>query len=186
MLGITDLRVGATAQINGEPFVVVWSQMSKQARGGGIMKTKMRNLLTGNIQEITFHGADKIEPAEINFRPAQFLYSTPEGYEFMDQESYEQINFEKKRLGEMVHFLKDGTDVDIQYFDGQAINVQLKPKMAFEITETEPGVRGDTAGNVTKNAKIETGYELKVPAFVNKGDKIIINTTTGEYVERAK
>ncbi len=186
MLGITDLKVGQYIQLNGEPYVVTWNQFSKTARQGGNMKTKLKNLLTGSTMERTFSGSEKVEAAEINYKRAQYLYANGEAYEFMDQESYEQMTFTKDQLGDTANFLSDGMDADIQYFDGKPINVSVQPKMTFEIIETEPGVKGNTAGNVTKDATIDTGYTLRVPPFIEKGDKIVVNTLSGEYVERAK
>ncbi len=150
------------------------------------MKTKLKNLLTGSTMERTFSGSEKVDPAEINYKKAQFLYANGSDYEFMDNETYEQMVFTAEQLGESISFLSDGMDVDVQYFNGNPINVQVPAKMTFEITETEPGVKGNTAGNVTKDATLETGYVIKVPPFLNKGDKVIVNTLSGEYVERAK
>lgn len=186
MLGITNLKIGTKIQLDGVPYVITWNQHSKQARGGGVMKTKLKNLLTGNSLERTFQGNDKIEPAEINFRKAQFLYANEDNYEFMDQETYETVRLSKAQLGGVEKFLTDGMEVDLQYFENNPINIQLQPKMAFEVTHAEPGVKGDSAQGATKNATIETGYTLKVPLFIETGDKIIINTDFGEYVERAK
>ena len=186
MLGITDLKVGARIQLDGEPYLVVWSQHSKQARGAGVMKTKMKNLISGATVERTFQGNDKIDPADIGFKRAQFLYVNGDDYEFMDQESFETVNFTKEQLGDNVYFMRDGMDVDIQYFEGRPINIQLQPKMEFEVVETEPGVKGDTATGGSKPAITDTGYTVKVPLFIDKGERIIINTDTGEYCERVK
>ena len=186
MLSITDLKVGTNIQLDGDPYVVTWNQHSKQARGGGVMKTKLKNLKTGNALEKTFQGNEKIDPAEINFRRAQFLYKNGDSFEFMDQESFETVNLSAEIIGESANFLLDGSEVDLQYFDNNPINIQLPPKLDFLVIEAEPGVKGDTAGTVTKNAKIETGYEIKVPIFIEKDDNIVINTQTGEYVERKK
>ncbi len=187
MLGITDLKIGAKIQIENVPYSITWNRYSKQARGAGVMKTKLKNLLTGGVVEKTFQGAEKVEPAEISFRRVQFLYSSGNDYEFMDQETFEQISFQKDRLGEIAYFLIDGMDADIQYFDEKPINVQVAPKLKFKVTATDPGVKGDTATGGTKPATIETGYIVKqVPLFINIGDTIIINTDSGEYIERAK
>ena len=186
MLGITDLKIGQKIKIGGEPLVVVWNQHSKQARGGGVMKTKLKNLISGAVVDRTFQGNEKIEPAEINFRSAQFLYKNGENFEFMDLENFEIISLTVEILGDAKNFLLDGADVDLQYFDNRPINIQLKPKLVFEIIETEPGAKGNTTSNVTKNARIATGLEIKVPIFIEKGEKIILNTETGEYVSRAK
>ena len=186
MLGITDLKTGVKIQLDGAPYLVTWSQHSKQARGGGVMKTKLKNIVSGSTIERTFQGHDKIAPADIGFRRAQFLYANGDDYEFMDQESFETVNFEKEQLGDMVFFLRDGMDVDIQYFENRPINIQLPPKMEFEIVETEPGVIGDTAAGGNKLAVTDTGYTVKVPLFIKKGEKIFINTDTGDYCERVK
>ncbi len=187
MLGITDLKVGKTIQLDGQPYLIVWNQHSKQARGGGVMKTKLKNLLTGNALERTFQGAESIEPAEVYFRKSQYLYASGEDYEFMDQENFETFQFTAKQLGDKKEFLIDGMDVDVQYFGDQPINLQLPPKMTLEVTYTDPGVKGDTATGGSKPATLETGFVIKqVPLFINIGDKIVVNTDSGEYVERAK
>ncbi len=186
MLNIAEIKLGKNLELDGVPYIVTFNQFSKTARQGGVMKTKLKNLLTGNVMEKTFQGSDKVEAAEINYKRAQFLYATGDDYEFMDNETYDQVTFSKEKLGDIVNYLSDGTECDIQYFNGNPINVSVQPKMIFEIIETEPGVKGNTAGNVTKNATIDTGYELKVPPFIEKGEKIVVNTLNGEYVERAK
>ena len=186
MLSVAEIKTGVHIQLDGQPYTVTWNQFGKTARQGGNMKTKLKNLLTGSTMEKTFSGADKVEPAEINYKRAQFLYAAGEGYEFMDNESYEQMTFTAEQLGDTVNYLSDGMEADIQYFNGQPINVQVQPKMTFEVTETEPGVKGNTAGNVTKDATIDTGLVIKVPPFIEKGDKVVVNTLSGEYVERAK
>lgn len=186
MLGITDLKIGTKLQLDGEPYVVTWNQHSKQARGGGVMKVKIRNLATGSVLDRTFQGADKIEPADISFRRAQFLYAQGDEYQFMDQETYETIVLDKSKLGDAPDYLTDGIDVDLLYFDQNPINIQLQPKMTFVVTQTDPGVQGDRAQGGTKPATIETGKIVRVPLFVAIGDKIVVNTDSGEYVERAK
>jgi len=186
MLGITDLKIGTKIQIDGAPYVVTWNQHSKQARGGGVMKVKIRNLETGAVLEKTFQGAEKIEEADVNFRKAQFLYAKGNDYEFMDQETYDTISLDKGKLGNAPDFLIDGMEVDLLYFGEYPINIQLKPKMIFKVVETEPGVQGDRAQAAMKPAVLATGKIVKVPPFISAGDEIVVNTDTGEYVERAK
>jgi len=187
MLGITDLKVGKTIQLDGQPYLIVWNQHSKQARGGGVMKTKLKNLLTGNALERTFQGAESIEPAEVFYRKSQYLYASGDDYEFMDQENFETFQFTADQLGEKAKLLVDGMDVDVQYFGDKPINLQLPPKMTLKVVQTDPGVKGDTATGGSKPATLETGYVIKqVPLFINEGDSIVINTDSGEYVERAK
>ena len=186
MLNLSQIKTGQNITLDGVPYVVTWNQFSKTARQGGTMKTKLKNLLTGNTMEKTFQGSDKVEAADIGYKKAQFLYASGDAYEFMDNETYEQMAFTAEQLGEVTDYLSDGMDVDIKYFDGNPINVQVPSKMTFEVTETEPGIKGNTAGNVTKDAKLETGLVVKVPPFIERGDKVVINTLTGEYTERAK
>jgi elongation factor P len=186
MLSISDIKTGVHIELDGQPYTVTWNQFGKTARQGGNMKTKLKNLITGSTMEKTFSGNDKAEAADISYKRAQFLYATGDDYEFMDNETYEQMAFTKAQLGDTVNYLQDGLEADIQYFNGNPINVQVQPKMTFEIIETDPGVKGNTAGNVTKDATITTGLVLKVPPFIEIGDKVVVNTLSGEYVERAK
>lgn len=150
------------------------------------MKAKLKNLINGKVMEKTFQGSDKIEAADVSFKKAQFLYATGEVYSFMELETYETIELGADILGEQTNFLSDGMDCDLQCFNGTPINVQLPPKMTFEITYTEPGVQGDRAQGGTKPATISTGFVARVPLFVNQGDSVVINTLSGEYVERVK
>lgn len=186
MLKLSEIKVGARIVFSGEPYLITWNQFSKTARQGGSMKTKMKNMLTGKTVEKTFQGSEKVEPADVAFKRAQYLYAVGEDYDFMDQESFETVTLSKEVLGDATNYLIEGMDVDLQYFNGHPINIQLKTKMAFEVTWAEPGVKGDTASGGNKNAKIETGIEVKVPFFIKTGERIIVNTDTGEYVEREK
>lgn len=166
-------------------MTVVASQHSKLGRGGGIMRTKLKNLISGTIIEKTFAGAEKLEEAELETKKAQYLYADESGYNFMDSATFEQFSLSKSQLGETARFLKEGGEVGIIYFDDQPINVNLPIKMTFEITYTEPGFRGNTTSNVLKPATLETGAQVNVPIFIKNGDKIVLDTRTGEYVERA-
>jgi len=186
MLGITDLKIGTKIQIDGALYVVSWNQHSKQARGGGVMKVKIKNLETGSVLERTFQGADKIEEADVAYRRAQFLYVNGDEYQFMDEETYDTVTLSKEKLGEAVDYLTDGMEVDLLYFGENPINIQLKPKLTFKVIETEPGVQGDRAQAAMKPATLETGKIVRVPPFINAGDEIVVNTDTGEYTERAK
>ena len=186
MYSIASLKVGTAIKIDGEPYVVLTFHHSKQARGGGVAKTTIKNLVTGAIIPKTFQGNDKLEPAEVGFKKAQYLYSDGNEYHFMFGDNFEQFSFTKDDLGDVVNYLLDGTDVDIQVYEDKAINVQLPPKVNLKVVETEPGVRGDTASGGSKSAKLETGISIQVPLFINVGDVLRINTQTNEYVERAK
>ena len=186
MLGLSDCKTGVKLVLDGEPYIVVWNQFSKTARQGGVMKTKMKNLITGKVMEKTFQGNDKVEEADVVFRKAQFLYANGADYEFMDNETYETVTLGADILGDSTGFLVDGMNCDLQLFNGVPINIQLQPKMTFKITYTEPGVQGDRANGGTKPATISTGKVIRVPLFIAQGESVVVNTDTGEYVERAK
>jgi len=185
MYSIAQLRAGIAIQIDGHPYTVTSCQFSKQALGGGVMKTTLKSLLTGSTIPMTFQGNEKIEPAQVTYSKAQFLYNQGDDYMFMDNETYEQFSFLKEDLGDQTGYLVEGASVDIQNFEGKPINIQLPPKINLKVTETTAGVRGDTAqGKVTKPATLETGLVVSVPIFINEGDTIRVNTETGEYCER--
>ena len=186
MLGITDCKKGAKVKYNGEPYLIVWNQFSKSARQGGVMKTKMKNILTGKVMEKTFQGSDKIDEADLAYRDAQFLYANGDVCSFMDMETYETIDLSRKSLGDTANFLVDGMDCSLLLFEGKPVNVQVPAKMEFTIAQTDPGVQGDRSSAGTKPATLGTGWVIRVPLFVNTGDKVIVNTDTGEYVERVK
>lgn len=185
MLEITDLKVGTNIELDGEPYRVTWNQFSKTGRQGGVMAVKIKNLKTGQIVPKTFQGADKITPAEITMKKAQFLYKDGEGFHFMDGENYEQFALTPEAVGKGGVFLKDGEEYDLMYFGETPISISLPVKMEFIIKETPPGVKGDTAHGGTKPAVLDCGVSVQVPLFIDEGEKIRVNTDTLEYVERA-
>ena len=185
MYEITDLKIGTNVDLDGEPYKVVWNQFSKTGRQGGVMAVKLKNLKDGKVIPKTFQGADKITPAEIAMKKAQFLYNDGEGYHFMDSENFEQFSLSEEAVGEAGQFLQDGEEYALMHFNGTPINVSLPVKMEFKVVETPPGVKGDTAQGGTKPAKLNCGVTVQVPLFINEGDLIRINTETLEYVERA-
>jgi elongation factor P len=186
MLGITDCKKGAKVKYNGDPYVIVWNQFSKSARQGGVMKTKMKNILTGKVMEKTIQGSDKMEEADLAYRDAQYLYANGDVCSFMDMETYETIDLSRESLGDTANFLVDGMDCTLLLFEGKPVNVQVPAKMEFTIAQTDPGVQGDRSSAGTKPATLGTGWVIRVPLFVNTGDKVVVNTDTGEYVERVK
>ena len=186
MLSIAQTKVGMYIAFRDEPYRVVYAQHTKMGRGGGILKAKIKNLLSGAIIEQTFKDSDRIEEADLHRNPAQFLYKDGEAYHFMDPVSYDQFELTKEVIGTGADLLKDGANADILYFRDKPIGVQLPSKVDLAITYTEPAVAGNTVSNVMKNATLETGATIKVPLFAKTGDLIKINTETGEYVERVK
>ncbi|HNZ86476.1 MAG TPA: elongation factor P [bacterium] len=186
MLDFSEIKLGKIITLNDQPYKVVSTQHSKQARSGAVLRTKLKNLINGSVLEKTFTGSDRAEEADLERTKASFLYADGENYNFMDQETFEQFSFSKEDIGEQVQFLKDGTVVDILKFNGKSINIGLPTKMEFKVISAPPGIKGDTAGSATKLVTIETGAQIKCPLFVNEGDIIRVNTETNDYVERVK
>lgn len=185
MLSLTEIKVGKLIVINGEPYVVTRSDHHKMGRGGAVLKTKLKNLVTGNVVEKTWQGNDRAEEADVEKRKANFLYKDEDAAYFMDIDSYEQFSLQLDQLGGKERFMKDGLEVLVMYFEGQPMSIELPIKVELEVKSAPPGVRGNSAGNVMKTAELETGATIAVPMFVESGDIIRINTESEEYVERA-
>jgi elongation factor P len=184
MLNFNEIKTGKIILLNEEPYVIVKSDHHQMGRGGAVLKVKCRNLITGNVLEKTFQGAEKAEEAETERKKANFMYKDKDEAYFMDNESYEQFNLPLEELGEKAQFLKEGTDVNVFYFNSRPITIDLPIKMEFKVTSAPPGIKGNSAGNVNKQIEIETGAIITAPMFIEEGDMIRINTETGEYVER--
>jgi len=185
MLGLTDLKTGTKFLYNGEPHEVMSYQHSKTARAGAVMRTKLKNMITGSVIDKTFRGNEKFDEANVVREKGQFLYADQGKYFFMNMENYDQYEISGNILGEKANYLKEGMEVEVNKYEGRAIGVDIPIKVVFSISETQPGVKGDTAQGGSKPAKIETGAMITVPLFVNEGDKIVVDTRTGSYVERA-
>ncbi len=184
MYSLGELRVGHTVIIDGDPFLVTTCQHSKQARGAGVLKTTMKNLKTGAVVPKTFQGNEKLQPAEVGYFKAQYLYKNGKEYEFMNAETYEQFTISEEILGDDALLLKEGEDIDIQHFEGQPLRVRFPTSLCFTVKETPPGVKGDTAQGGTKPATLENNLVIQVPLFVNEGDIIQINTDTKDFQKR--
>jgi elongation factor P len=185
MLGITDLRKGALIKLDGAPWKVLEYGQKHMGRGGSTVVTKLKNLLDGRVVTKTFKGADKVEPADIETRSTQYLYSADGLAYFMDNQSFDQYEIKTSDVEDELKFIKAESEVGIQMFEGRPINVELPKKVVLEVTEAEDVVKGDTTGSLTKDIEVETGYRLKAPAFIKQGDKIVISTEDGDYRERA-
>jgi elongation factor P len=185
MLSLNEIKLGKVIQVSGEPFLVVRTDHHKMGRGGAVLKVKLKNLINGNMLDKTFQGNDKADEAETETKKVNYMYKDETDAHFMDNESYEQFSLPVDQIGEKARFLKDGTDVDVLHFEGRPVAVQLPIKVTLKVVSAPPGVKGNSAGNVTKMVELETGAEIAVPMFVNEGDEIRINTDTEEYVERA-
>lgn len=182
---LKDIKVGLSIDLNGQPYAVLWADFMRTAQRKPVMRTKLRNLITGQILEQSFKPGDKVEEADLERTKANFMYSEGDTFHFMDNASYEQFSFERDKIGDIGNFVKENTDVDVLLYNGKPVSISLPPKVVLTVVEAPPGVKGDTAGNVTKKVKVETGYEVSVPMFIKQGEKIRINTQTGDYVERA-
>ncbi|MCX6796733.1 MAG: elongation factor P [Candidatus Falkowbacteria bacterium] len=185
MLSISEIKIGCLLQVNNEPYIVIRADHHKMGRGGAVLKTKLKNLINGSVLEKTYQGNEKAEEAETETKKANFMYKDDSQAFFMDNGSYEQFEINLDQIGSQQKYLKEGIDVDVLYFQGQPVSIQLPIKMEFKVVSAPPGVRGNSAGSVTKQVEIETGETISAPLFVNEGDIIRLNTDTGEYVERA-
>ncbi len=185
MLGLTDIKTGRTIIHNGEPYLVLEYLHSMIGRGGAVMRTKLKNLLSGVIIDFTFSGADKVEEAEMSKSHAQYLYHEGDQYQFMDTESYDQFFLSEEVLGAMTKYLVEGTEVSILNWNGRPINLEIPVKVTLTVVEAPPGLKGDTASGGDKVVTLETGLQVTTPLFVKQGDRIIINTEKGTYVSRA-
>ena len=185
MLTAGDFKNGVTFEKDGQVCQVIEFQHVKPGKGAAFVRTKYKNVVTGAIREESFNPTAKFENAVIERRDLEYLYNDGDLYYFMDQESYEQIPLNKEKLGDNFKVVKENTVCRICSFKGNVFSVEPPTFVELRVTETEPGVRGDTATNVTKAATLETGATIKVPIFINEGDLLRIDTRTGEYLERA-
>ena len=182
----TDLKKGAVIQIDGQPFKVIEYSQKVMGRGGSIVNVKIKNLITGAVLPKTYKGQDKIERAEVNNQTAQYLYSDGSNLFFMNPTSFEQFELPIEEAEDVTKYILEGAEVQLQFFDGKVINVELPTTVNLTVTYTENVVKGDTTSSVLKDAKLETGVTVKVPSFIKTDDVLKIDTRDGSYVERAK
>lgn len=180
-----DFRNGVTFEMDGKVVQVIEFQHVKPGKGAAFVRTKLKDVINGGVTEQTFNPTDKFEGAYIERRDMEYLYTDGDLYYFMDPETFEQIPLNAEKLGDNFKFVKENTVCKIVSYKGNVFSVEPPVFVTLEVTETEPGVRGDTATNVTKAATLETGAVVRVPIFVNTGDVIRIDTRVGEYVDRA-
>ncbi|XMB87376.1 elongation factor P [Mycoplasmatota bacterium WC44] len=185
MISTNEFKTGVTIEYDGHIWQVIEFQHVKPGKGAAFVRTKLRNLRTRAVVDKTFRSAEKMPKAHIDKQTMSYSYSMGNTYVFMNNETYEQIEIESNVLGEATNFLIEGMDVTITTYQNEIIGIQVPEKVTLEVTEADPGVKGNTAANATKNAKVETGYELQVPLFVEPGTRIVINTSTGKYDTRA-
>lgn len=185
-LSITELKKGTIFALEGVPYRVTEYNQKVMGRGGSIVNVKIKSLIDGKVLAKTFKGSEKLDSADVTNRPMQFLYADEQGCHFMDNENYEQFCLPSGDIEQQKSYLRDGDQVSGQLFNGQLIGIELPKNLPLKVTYTEDAVRGDTSTAITKDAKLETGMVIKVPAFIKTGDIISVSTETGAYRERVK
>jgi elongation factor P len=184
MYETSDIRKGLKVLLDQNPYTIVEFQFVKPGKGQAFTRTKFKNLLTGAVIERNLRSGEKLEPANVEEKTMQFLYKEADSYVFMDNTTYEQTNVLATVLGDDTRFLKDNLEVQVLFFNDRPVGVTLPNFVTLKIVKTEPGIRGDTSGNVTKPAELETGATIGVPLFLKEGESIRIDTRNGEYMER--
>ncbi|MHB1506108.1 MAG: elongation factor P [Sulfobacillus sp.] len=185
MISSNDFRNGLTIAIDGVLYTIVEFQHVKPGKGSAFVRVKMRNVRTGSTVERTFNAGEKVNRAQLEGKEVQFLYQDADAYTFMDTSSYEQITLNRAALGDALNFLKESLTISLELYEGEVVGVELPNSVELEVTQTEPGIKGDTAQGATKPATLETGYTVRVPLFVNIGDRLVIDTRSGNYISRA-
>ncbi len=180
----SNFKKGLAIKYNRETYILVDYQFVNPGKGSAFTRAKMKNVKSGKVIEVTFKSGEQIEEANMEYRKCQYMYTDGTDFHFMDNTSYEQFAVAGGMIGDMGQFMMDGGEVTVVFVDNQPASVQLPPKMDFAVTEAPPGEKGDTATGGTKLVTIETGAKVAVPLFIKEGDRIRVNTETGEYVER--
>ncbi len=184
MLSTTDFRRGLKIEMDGVPYEIVDFLHVKPGKGGAFIRTKLKNMINGRVVENTFRSGEKMVKPDLESKDMQYLYREAEDFVFMDMESYEQMHAGAAQLGEKGGYLKDGMELKMLLYKGQPLDIDLPASVVLEVSETEPGVKGDTVSGATKPAQLETGITVNVPLFINIGDKIKVDTRSGEYIGR--
>ena len=185
MIDTSDIRNGIIFEFDNAVWQVVWFQHHKPGKGGAMVRVKLRNMRTGAIIERTFKSGEKFREVSLTRRKKTYVYTAGEEVHFMDAENFEDMAVRVEQMGGMEKYLMENMEVDAAYLDGEFLTIQLPASVVLKVSSTVPGVKGDSATNVTKPATLETGLEVAVPLFINEGDAIKVDTRTGEYVERA-
>ncbi|MFZ5633632.1 MAG: elongation factor P [Bacillota bacterium] len=185
MISTNDFRTGLTIEVDGDAYQVVEFQHVKPGKGAAFVRSKLRNLRTGAVIEKTFNAGEKIPRARIDRREFQYLYNDGSVYNFMDMETYDQTGLTAEQLGDATKYLKENMTLNVLFYQGKPMGVDLPNYVELEVVETTPGIKGDTASGGSKPATLETGYVVQVPFFINVGDILQIDTRTGQYIKRA-
>ncbi len=185
MISVNDFKTGLTIELDGAPCTVIDFQHVKPGKGAAFVRSKLKNLRNGNVLEKTFRAGESVVRAHVENRAVQYLYNSGNEYTFMDNETFDQFELSKSQLEWEINFLIENMTVNISSYQGEMIGISLPNSVDLKVVETEPGIKGNTATGATKNAKLETGYNVQVPLFINEGDVLTIDTREGRYVSRA-
>ncbi|MEW5722875.1 MAG: elongation factor P [Thermodesulfobacteriota bacterium] len=186
MYSTSDFRKGLKIEFKDDPYLIVDFLHVKPGKGGAFVRTKIKNMITGRVLEQTFRSGEKVGVPDLEEKNMQYLYQDAEGYCFMDNDTYEQLFLSEDQVGEARNFLKDNTKLDVLFYQGRAIGLDLPTTVNLTVVKSDPGLRGDTAAGATKPATLETGLVVQVPLFVEEGDVLKIDTRSGEYLERVR
>ncbi|MBO8125871.1 MAG: elongation factor P [Firmicutes bacterium] len=185
MISTNDFRTGLTIEIDGEPWSVVEFLHVKPGKGAAFVRTKLKNVKTGAVQERTFRAGEKVPKAHVDYKEVQYLYNDGTDYYFMDTNTYEQFSLNKEQLGDTIYYLKENMLITVSYHKGVPIGIEPPNSVELTVVQTEPGFKGDTATGGSKPATLETGLVVQVPLFISEGDVVKIDTRTGQYLSRA-
>ncbi|RAZ68443.1 elongation factor P [Planococcus maitriensis] len=186
MISVNDFKTGLTIEVDNDIWRVMEFQHVKPGKGAAFVRSKLRNLRTGAVNEKTFRAGEKVAKAQIDNRKMQYLYANGDMHAFMDSETYDQIELPEKSIEYELKFLQENMEVQVIQYHGEVLGVELPNTVVLEVAETDPGIKGDTASGGSKPAILTTGLSVQVPFFINQGDKLIINTTDSSYVSRAQ
>lgn len=186
MYSTSDIRNGLKIELDGQPFTVVYFMFVKPGKGTAFTRTKLKNLLNGNVIERTFRTGEKLEEADVATNEMQYLYNDGEAFHFMNTETYEQVAIQNAVIGDASDFLLEEMKVEVLFYKGNPVNIELPPFVELEVVYTEPAVKGNTSQGATKEAELQTGAKVQVPLFIERGDYLKIDTRERAYVERAK
>ncbi len=185
MISVNDFKTGLTIEVDNDIYTVIDFQHVKPGKGAAFVRSKLKGLRNGNVVEKTFRAGENVSRAVIDNRAMQYLYNSGSEYTFMDNETYDQITLSDKQLEWEKKFLIENMTINISSYQGEIIGIQLPNSVELKVTETEPGIKGNTAQGATKNATVETGLNVQVPLFINEGDVLLIDTREGKYISRA-
>ena len=185
MISVNDFKTGVTIEIEGNIWQVIEFQHVKPGKGAAFVRSKLRNLRNGNIQEKTFRAGERVSRAHIETKTMQYLYASGDTHAFMDTSTYEQIEMQTSQIEHELKFIKENMEVSLITYEGEIIGIDLPNNVELEVTETEPGLKGDTVSGGSKSATLETGLVVQVPLFINQGETLVISTSDGKYVSRA-